>query len=159
MDPSGTRPLAFLAILVAVLVFPAESASSDYSSRAEVVGYVDGLVAEHAFGREWLLDVFEGAEKSDEVIRKISKPAEKALAWHEYREIFLTQARIDAGVEFWRTHQDALDAARHRFGVASEMITAIIGVETFYGRYLGSHRVIDSLATLAFEGAFRPLPY
>lgn len=151
MDPSGTRPLAFLAILVAVLVFPAESASSDYSSRGEVVGYVDGLVAEHAFGREWLLDVFEGAEKSDEVIRKISKPAEKALAWHEYREIFLTQARIDAGVEFWRTHQDALDAARHRFGVASEMITAIIGVETFYGRYLGSHRVIDSLATLAFD--------
>ena len=150
-DPSGTRPLASLAILVAVLVLPIEQAWSDYSTRAEVVDYVDGLVTEHGFDRDWLLDVFEGAEKSDDVIRKISKPAEKALAWYEYRKIFLTQERVDAGVEFWRTHRDALDAARHRFGVAPEMIAAIIGVETFYGRYLGSHRVIDSLATLAFD--------
>jgi len=151
MDWSGTRPLACVAILVAVLMLPAESGWGDYSSRSEVIDYVDALVADHAFVKEWLLDVFEGAEKSDEVIRKISKPAEKALAWHEYRKIFLTESRIDAGVEFWNAHRDALDAARRRFGVAPEMITAIIGVETFYGRYLGSHRVIDSLATLAFD--------
>ncbi|MCY3838013.1 MAG: lytic murein transglycosylase B [Gammaproteobacteria bacterium] len=151
MDPSVTRPLASLAILVAVLVLPAERGWSDYSTRAEVVDYINGLVTGHGFGREWLVDVFEGAEKSDDVIRKISKPPEKALAWHEYREIFLTQQRIDAGAEFCKAHTDALDAARRRFGVAPEMITAIIGVETFYGRYLGSHRVIDSLATLAFD--------
>ena len=151
MDPSGIRPMASLAILVAILVFPADLAWCDYSTRAEVVDYVEDLVAEHAFDPEWLLDVFEGAAKSDEVIRKISKPPEKALAWHEYRGIFLTEQRVDAGVEFWIAHRDALDAARHRFGVASEMVTAIIGVETFYGRYLGSHRVIDSLATLAFD--------
>lgn len=150
-DPSGTRPLACLAIVVAVLVFPAESVASDYSTRAEVVDYIDGLVAGHGFHREWLLDVFEGAEKSDEVIRKISKPAEKALAWHQYRRIFLTEARIDAGVEFSKAHRDALDAAGDRYGVPAEMIVAIIGVETFYGRILGSHRVIDSLATLAFD--------
>ena len=151
MDLSGIRPLGCLAGLIPVLVFAAESAWSDYSTRSEVVDYVDGLVADHAFERGWLLDVFEGAEKSDEVIRKISRPAEKALAWHEYRNIFLTEQRIDAGVEFWRAHRDALDAARGRFGVPPEMIAAIIGVETFYGRYLGSHRVIDSLATLAFD--------
>lgn len=151
MDPSGTRPLASLAFLVGVLVFAAESAWSDYSARPEVVDYINGLVAEHGFDRNWLLDAFEGAEKSDEVIRKISKPAEKALAWHQYRGIFLTQKRIDAGVEFWRAHGDSLDAAAHTYGVPPEMIAAIIGVETFYGRYLGSHRVIDSLATLAFD--------
>ena len=150
-DPPRTRPLACLAIVVAVLVFPSESVANDYSTRAEVVDYIDGLVAGHGFHREWLLDVFEGAEKSDEVIRKISRPAEKALAWHQYRRIFLTQERIDAGVEFWRVHRDALDAARDRYGVPAEMIVAIIGVETFYGRILGSHRVIDSLATLAFD--------
>ena len=150
MDPPGTRPLACLAI-VAVLAFPVEAVASGYSTRAEVVDYIDGLVAGHGFHREWLVDVFEGAEKSDEVIRKISKPAEKALAWHQYRRIFLTEQRIDAGVEFWKTHRDALDAARQHYGVPPEMIAAIIGVETFYGRYLGSHRVIDSLATLAFD--------
>ena len=151
MDPSGIRPLVSLAILVAVLALPAERVWGDYSTRAEVVDYINGLVTEHGFDREWLLDVFEGAEKSDDVILKISEPPERKLAWHEYRNIFLTQERIDAGVEFWRAHRDALDAASRRFGVASEMITAIIGVETFYGRYLGSHRVIDSLATLAFD--------
>lgn len=151
MDLSGTRPLACVALLVAAFVFPAVSAWSDYSTRVEVIDYVDGLVAEHGFDREWLLDVFGGAETSDEVIRKISRPAEKALAWHEYRKIFLTRTRIDAGVEFWKAHRDALEAARRRFGVAPEMVVAIIGVETFYGRYLGSHRVIDSLATLAFD--------
>ncbi|MCY3623673.1 MAG: lytic murein transglycosylase B [Gammaproteobacteria bacterium] len=151
MDTSGTHPLAFLAILVGVLVFAAESGRSDYSTRAEVVDYVKELVAEHAFDREWLLDVFEGAEKSDEVIGKIDAPAEKKLAWHEYRRIFLTEQRIDGGVEFIRTHRNALDAATDTYGVPVEMIAAIIGVETFYGRYLGSHRVIDSLATLAFD--------
>ena len=151
MDPSGTRRLASLLVLVAVLVLAAEKGWTDYSTRTEVVDYIHGLVTEHGFDRDWLLDVFEGAQKSDDVILKISKPPEKALAWHEYRSIFLTQERIDAGVEFWRAHRDALDAARQRFGVASEMITAIIGVETYYGRYLGSHRVIDSLATLAFD--------
>lgn len=151
MDPSETRPLAFLAIAIAVLVFPVGPAWADYSARAEVVDYIDGLATEHGFDREWLLRVFEGAEKSDEVIQKISRPAEKALAWHQYRRIFLTQARIDAGVEFWIAHRDALDAAGDSYGVPAEMIAAIIGVETFYGKYLGSHRVIDSLATLAFD--------
>lgn len=151
MDPSGTRSLACRAILVAVLLLPAGPGWSDYSTRPEVVDYIDGLVAEHGFAKAWLLDVFKRAEKSDEVIRKISKPAEKALAWHQYRGIFLTEKRIDAGVEFWRNHRAALDAATLSYGVPPEMIVAIIGVETFYGRYLGSHRVIDSLATLAFD--------
>ena len=151
VDPSGIRPLASLAILVAVLALPAERGWGDYSTRAEVVDYVDALVTEHAFVREWLVDVFEGARMSDEVIGKISEPAEKALAWHEYRKIFLTDKRIDGGVEFWKAHRDALDAAKRRFGVPPEMIAAVVGVETFYGRYLGSHRVIDSLATLAFD--------
>ena len=151
MEPSGTRTLVSRAILAAVLAFPAALGWSDYSARAEVVDYIQGLVAAHGFDRDWLVDVFEGAEKSGEVIRKITKPAEKALAWHEYRGIFLTDKRIGAGVEFWSAHTEALDAAARRYGVPAEIVVAIIGVETFYGRYLGSHRVIDALATLAFD--------
>lgn len=112
---------------------------------------MDGLAAEHGFDRDWLVRVFQGAAKSEEVIRRISRPAEKALAWHEYRKIFLTDERINAGVEFWLAHRDSLEAAQSRYGVASEIVVAIIGVETFYGRILGSHRVIDALATLAFD--------
>ncbi len=151
MEQSGTRSLVSRAILAAVLAFPGVPAWSDYSTRAEVVDYIEGLVAAHGFDGDWLLEVFEGAEKSGEVIRKITTPAEKALAWHDYRGIFLTEPRIDAGVEFWKAHEQALDAAWRRYGVPAQIVAAIIGVETFYGRYLGSHRVIDALATLAFD--------
>ncbi len=151
MEQSGIRSLACRAILAAVLAFPAGCVRADYSTRAEVVDYIDGLVSEHGFHRDWLVDVFTGAEKSAEVIRKISRPAEKALAWHQYRGIFLTDKRTAGGVEFWKTHREALDAARDRYGVPAEIVVAIIGVETFYGRILGSHRVIDALATLAFD--------
>lgn len=140
-----------LACALALVVSCALPAWSDYWTRPEVGDYIDGLVVDHGFDRDWLTRVFKGAVKSDDVIRKISKPAEKALAWHEYRAIFLTDKRIDAGVEFWRAHRDTLDTATRQFNVPSEIIVAIIGVETFYGRYLGTHRVIDALATLAFD--------
>ena len=95
--------------------------------------------------------MFAGATKSESVIESISRPAEKVLAWHEYRAIFLTDKRIDGGVTFWKENAAAIAEAERRFGVAGEVVVAIIGVETLYGRYLGSHRVIDALATLAFD--------
>jgi len=143
------RGVAVLACLI--LVSLAVTARSDYATRAEVVEYIDGLVAEHGFDRDWLTDVMAEATKSETVIERISTPAEKALAWHEYRRIFLTDKRIDGGVEFWHRNRAAIDAATAKFAVPGEIIVSIIGVETFYGRYLGSHRVIDALATLAFD--------
>ena len=84
-----------------------------------------------------------------EIIDAISNPAE-ALPWHRYREIFLTTDRIDAGVDYWAEHRELLDAVEARYGVPPEIVVAIIGVETRYGRYRGRHRVIDALRTLAF---------
>jgi membrane-bound lytic murein transglycosylase B len=81
----------------------------------------------------------------------MSKPAEKRLQWYEYRKIFLTQSRIDGGVEFWHRNADALRDAARVFGVAPQIIIAIIGVETRYGSNTGRHRVIDALSTLAFD--------
>ena len=151
MERSGVHTLVVRAVVVAAVAYAAPPALGDYSSRTEVVDYIDGLVTEHGFDRPWLVGVFNGARKSDDVIDKISAPAEKRLEWHEYRGIFLTDRRIRGGVEFWKTHREALDAAKHTYGVASEIVVAIVGVETFYGRFLGSHRVIDALATLAFD--------
>ncbi|MYD99169.1 MAG: lytic murein transglycosylase B [Gammaproteobacteria bacterium] len=137
--------------LVTGIALWSSAAHGDYSARPEVAEYVDGLVAEHGFDRTWLEEVFSGATKSESVIDSISRPAEKVLAWHEYRAIFLTDNRIDGGVTFWKENAKAIADAERRFGVAGEVVVAIIGVETLYGRYLGSHRVIDALATLAFD--------
>lgn len=83
------------------------------------------------------------------IIEAITTPAE-ALAWHRYRGIFLTDERIRAGVAFKRRHQQWLDAMEAEYGVPADIVVAIIGVETFYGRYTGDHRVIDALRTLGF---------
>lgn len=85
----------------------------------------------------------------DDIIRAISSPAE-AMPWHRYRPIFLGQGRIDEGVGFWREHAATLEEAERTYGVPPEIITAVIGVETRYGRHRGRHRVLDALRTLAF---------
>lgn len=90
------------------------------------------------------------AEYRQDIIDAITRPAE-ALPWHRYREIFVTQERIEKGVDFYQTHQDILLRAQAEFGVPPEIITAVIGVETFYGRYRGRYRVIDALRTLGFS--------
>jgi len=80
----------------------------------------------------------------------MTRPAE-GKPWHEYRPIFMTDQRIDEGLKFWREHAELLNAAEQTYQVPAEIIVAIIGVETFYGRITGKHRVIDALATLAFH--------
>src|ERR1700719_2444172 len=81
----------------------------------------------------------------------MGKPAEKAKLWYEYRPIFVTERRIQEGIEFWTAHRQALDQASVHSGVAPEFLAALLGVETFYGRRTGTYRVLDALVTLSFD--------
>lgn len=72
-------------------------------------------------------------------------------SWLTYRSRFVEPKRIRWGTEFWRDHAALLDEASRRYGVPASVIAAIIGVETLYGRNMGNFRVIDALATLAFD--------
>ncbi|NNL99105.1 MAG: lytic murein transglycosylase B, partial [Gammaproteobacteria bacterium] len=112
--------------------------------------FVADVSARHAFSADELRAVFASASGKQSIIDAITRPAERK-PWHEYRKIFLTGKRIDGGVKFWRKHADILERARQRWGVAPEVIVAIIGVETLYGGNTGSYRVIDALSTLAFH--------
>jgi membrane-bound lytic murein transglycosylase B len=109
------------------------------------------MVEQHGFDRNELQAVFSKAERRDDILELISKPAEQKLRWFEYRRIFLTRSRIDGGVNFWKKHADILTRARETFGVDPQVIVAIIGVETRYGSNTGRHRVLDALSTLAFD--------
>ena len=147
---AGAMPHAVAASLL-LAAYTNTHASADYDKRPVVREYVDELVAEHGFERDWLLGVLAKANKNEDVIARISRPAEQALKWYEYRPIFIKPQRIDGGVEFWRNHQETIERAAAEFNVAAEIIVAIIGVETAYGRFLGTFPVLDSLATLAFD--------
>jgi membrane-bound lytic murein transglycosylase B len=91
------------------------------------------------------------AQIRDPIIAAMSRPAERVKPWNEYRPMFISQARIDGGRAFLAEHRGELMRVQERTGVPAEVIVAIIGVETSYGRNTGSYRVLDALYTLAFK--------
>lgn len=101
--------------------------------------------------RDWLEATMSDAVFRQEVLDAMAGAAERRLRWDEYREIFLQPERIHRGVTFIEVHRDAFRRAEAEYGVPPEIIAAIIGVETSYGRITGRHRVLDSLSTLAFH--------
>jgi len=126
-------------------------AAGEYRDNPAAQQLVDELVAENVGSRETLTALIAGAERKPRILEAMAKPAEKKLTWAEYRPRFLDQKRIDAGLAFWEQHEAALRRAESSYGVPPEIILAIIGVETWYGRNKGSWRILDALATLAFD--------
>ena len=109
------------------------------------------LVAEEGFEQSSLEALMGAAERKESILKAIARPAEKTKAWHEYRQIFVTSTRTSQGLEFYSQYRASLQRAEREYGVPAEIIVAIIGVETSYGRNKGSYRVLDALATLAFD--------
>ena len=118
--------------------------------RPDVEEFIGEMVAEHQFDKGKLRELFSKAKISKSIVKAISRPAE-AKPWHKYRPIFLTKDRINLGVKFLRENEETLRRAEQEYGVPVEIIVAIIGVETRYGKHAGRYKVLDSLATLAFE--------
>lgn len=116
----------------------------------EIAPFVDDMVSRHGFEREALESLLGRVQIRPKIIEAIKRPAE-SLDWYQYQPIFLTEARISKGEEFWRKHADTLAEASREYGVSPEIIVAIIGVETLYGTRKGKHLVLDSLSTLAFR--------
>jgi membrane-bound lytic murein transglycosylase B len=141
-----------LGFLATGLVFAGadESLTEDYGSRSEVQAFIDQLVRNQGFDRLELLQLFANVRRQSRVLDAITRPAE-TKPWHEYRSIFLTPERISRGVEFWNRNEDSLARAEHVYGVPPEIVVAIIGVETFYGRDTGRFPVLDTLTTLGFD--------
>lgn len=117
----------------------------------KVEAFIQTMVKKHSYDREALRDILGQAEMKQSIIDKISQPAEKRLTWAEYRPIFMTKERIRAGTEFWRDNQETLTRISDDTGVPVEILVGIIGVETYFGRITGEHRVLDALTTLAFS--------
>lgn len=118
--------------------------------RAEVQDFIRHMAEQHGFAAAELGTVFRQVESRPSIVAAMQRPAEKTLAWHEYRAMFLTDRRVARGVATALEQAAALQlAAVH--GVPAEVLLAITGVETFYGENTGKHRVVDALATLAFD--------
>jgi len=147
------KPLFAGVLALLIFAFPASASDKVYVdlNQENVVEFIEEMVTTHDFDRDALSAVLATAEIKATVIKKISTPAERKLSWGEYRKIFITKERINAGATFWRENREMLERITLESGVPVEILVGIIGVETYFGRITGKDRVIDALATLAFE--------
>ena len=125
------------------------SVAADFSDKKEVKVFIKEMVKKHKFNKQYLEKLFTKAKLYDSILEAIARPAE-SKPWYQYRPIFVTKKRAQGGISFWKKNADALARAEKKYGVPAEIIVAIIGVETRYGKHAGSYPVFDSLATLAF---------
>ncbi len=136
------------AVWLAVCALPAQA---EYLARPDVRVFIDEVSQRHGLQRQWVEQVIGEARNRESIISAMTRPAEKTLSWDAYRRLFLNDKRIQWGHEFLAQHQGTLARAEATYGVPAATIAAIIGVETYYGRNVGSYRVLDALATLGFD--------
>ncbi len=114
--------------------------------------FIDTMVQKHNFKRDELLIIFSKitltvADKTN----KKSKPKKyQPISWNKYKSLFITDERIQDGVRFWRDNIAHLQRAEKHYNVPSEIIVAILGIETDYGNKQGTHQTLKTLSKRAF---------
>ena len=118
--------------------------------RPEIEAFIGEMEKKHGYAPLALRQLFQQVQVRPSILRAMSAPG-TARPWFEYRRRIVEPSRIENGVRFWIENARALERASRDFGVPEELIVATIGVETLYGRNMGTFKVLDALATLAFE--------
>lgn len=158
------RTLGYIGLAASILGFTFAGANKaqalDLNQHARLQKAVAPLVTEGLYTSAELQAIFADVQLRQAVVKKKANAAEKKLTWRGdanrpggYRGIFLKPERVQQGVEFWLQYVDELDRASKVYGVEPEVICAIIGVETKFGRIKGKDKVIESISTLADRGS------
>ncbi|MDP3799242.1 MAG: lytic murein transglycosylase B [Polaromonas sp.] len=123
-----------------------------YATRPDAMQFADDLASRRDLNADWVRDTI-GQSRYIPTISRLMQPSDKPFVknWRVYRSRFIDPIRIEAGARFWLSNRSTLERAEKEYGVPAEIIVGIIGVETIYGRNTGSFRVMDALATLAFD--------
>lgn len=144
------RLMTFFLAVTALLCSSLAQADRAFTQRKDVQQFINFMVKTHDFNRQKLTAVMNDVKIQPQIIESMNKPYEKKT-WDVYKELFLTPQRIQGGIEFWNANRATLAKAEKQYGVPANIIVAIIGVETMYGKNQGSYRVLDALSTLAFN--------
>ncbi|MEO7008878.1 MAG: lytic murein transglycosylase B [Caldimonas sp.] len=123
-----------------------------YGERDDAMRFADEVAARRGLSALWVRTALSRARYLPNVARYIMPPPTGTPKnWAAYRARFVEPTRIRAGAEFWRENEKWLALAEQTFGVPPEIVVGIVGIETMYGQQMGNFRVIDALATLAFD--------
>ena len=145
------RLLLLAAVLSAPLLAQTVTSDSFDVKRPEIAAFIADVASRDGMSRKQVRALIKAAQPQPKIIEAMERPAEKVSPWWQYREKFITPERITEGVQFWGEHKDSLERIAAEYQVPPEYIVAILGVETKYGRITGKYRVLDALATLAFN--------
>ena len=137
-------------VLLSLLFSLSAFSDTSFTQRRDVQLFINSMVKEHHFNARQLKATLSQVKLQPQIIESMEKPYEKKN-WDVYRDIFLTSKRIKGGIDYWAANKKALDKAQQKYGVPPEIIVSILGVETLYGERQGEYRVLDALATLAFN--------
>ncbi|MEJ2693527.1 MAG: lytic murein transglycosylase [Candidatus Thiodiazotropha sp.] len=138
-----------LTLILTGLIMTSTACAHNPAIQNEFKSFAAEMERKHRIPASETLPLLQESKFRDDIIAAISRPAE-AKPWHQYRPIFLQPDRIRGGVEFWQKNEALLESVSHEYGIPPEIIVAIIGVETRYGKFTGRYRILDSLTTLAF---------
>ena len=123
-----------------------------YRDRADAHAWADEVAARRGLEPAWVRQMLAQARQLPLVTQLMTPaPAGTPKNWQAYRSRFIEPRRIEAGVRFWQSQREVLARAEAEYGVPAELIVGVIGVETLYGQQTGTFRVLDALATLAFD--------
>ena len=146
----NSAPIANITAIGTAL--PPRGTSADYGQREDAMAWADATAARTDLPRDWVRSQVAQARRQAAVVRAVTPaPTGSEKNWAAYRARFIEPVRAQAGLAFWKQHADTLVRAEKQYGVPASLIVGVIGVETLYGRHLGQHRVLDALATLAFD--------
>ncbi len=149
----ATALFSFFATFAPLHGHAAKPAVPAFSESPEVREFIQDMNARHGFDSAQLTRQFASIHSNATVLRAIRPAAVPELqrSWQRYRERFLNERRLTHGLRFWQENRIELIRAEALYGVQQEIIVAIIGVETEYGRNTGKFSVLEALATLAFD--------
>ena len=108
--------------------------------------------AREGISQHTLSEAFAGTQPIPRVIELDRKQPEGTMTFAQYRERVINDARIQQGRRMLSEHREELESASAKYGVQPQYIVALWGIETSYGNNTGGFKVIDSLATLAYDG-------
>jgi len=138
--------------LLLLILLTSSPHAEPYAQRDDVQAFIREMHERHGLDAYVLQALFGQTRPLAAVIKAIMPPKDPGVrSWRTYRERFVEPKRIAAGRRFMHTHGAELALAEARFGVPSEIVTAIIGIETLYGRQLGRFGSFAALTTLAFD--------
>ena len=151
-------------LLILILITPQLLFSINYTKKAEVRKFIHTMHKKYNYNTSYLNKLFKQVRKNPKISQKKSKPKiPKPLSesyrpqgkWDIYSRLHLEKNQTELGVNFMRKHQKTLKKAYDTYGVPPEYITAVIGIESYYGKNRGIYYVFDSLTHLAFDGGRR----